>query len=68
MDCTGGGCLQGESSFVDVCSLNCLRDNAFLDKMGFATLAECVENCDVIDRFEMKHAEKPNQVRFLASF
>lgn len=35
-----------------------LKENAFLDKMKFATLAECVKGCDVIDKFEMKYSEK----------
>eukprot|EP00041_Stephanoeca_diplocostata_P006644 m.90544 g.90544 ORF g.90544 m.90544 type:complete len:262 (+) comp16464_c0_seq2:153-938(+) len=38
-----------------------LKDNSFLDNMGFTPLAKCVSGCDILDKIEMKYAEKPNQ-------
>ena len=38
-----------------------LKSNSFLDKMGFPPLGKCIAGCDVLDKIEMKYAEKPNQ-------
>eukprot|EP00040_Diaphanoeca_grandis_P038749 m.257251 g.257251 ORF g.257251 m.257251 type:complete len:272 (+) comp35094_c0_seq1:1617-2432(+) len=38
-----------------------LGDNKFLDKMSFAPIAKCTEGCEILDQFEMKYKEKPNQ-------
>jgi cyclophilin family peptidyl-prolyl cis-trans isomerase len=38
-----------------------IGNNKFLDKMGFAPIAKCVEGCEVLGKVEMKYGEEPNQ-------
>ena len=38
-----------------------VANNKFLDKMGFAPIAKCVQGCEFMEQIEMKYREKPNQ-------